>query len=67
MTVVLDSAPSNNTIYYVSMTTPTTTESLRSQIIVWRVFLRKFFCSDLSRHGTVQDGERVYHRQSEEC
>ena len=34
LTVVLDSAPSNNTIYYVSMTTPTTTESLRSQIIV---------------------------------
>lgn len=75
LTVVLDSAPSNNTIYYVSMTTPTTTESLRSQIIVnayvrpssGRVFLRKFFCSDLSRHGTVQDGERVYHRQSEEC
>lgn len=34
LTVVLDSAPSNNTIYYVSMTTPTTTESPRSQIIV---------------------------------
>ena len=48
LTVVLDSVPSNNTAYYVSMTTPTTTEGPRSQIIV-NAYVRPSSSSSSSR------------------